>query len=93
MISPSQMDRVQKLTSIVSASGGTSLVTYYISSTTSLQSAKDRLQRELQSAYNIKSKNVRTDVIIALKSALEHFPCSPSGTGYLILSGVTQPFI
>lgn len=54
-----------------SESGGTSLVTYYLPANSNLWLACQRLSNEISLAGNIKSKSVRKDVVIALKSGLD----------------------
>ena len=66
------MDRqtILTLSQLKSASGGTSLITYYLLGNTSIWLAVEKLNNELGTAKNIKSRVVRNDVIQALKSGL-----------------------
>ena len=61
---------LRNIDSAKSASGGTSLITLYIPSNYAMSLVSEKLMSELSTASNIKNKNVRKDVISALKSAM-----------------------
>lgn len=61
---------IKKMRDTTSASGGTSLITFYIPSGYDLSLSLDKLTSEMSTAHNIKSKIVRKDVITALKTGL-----------------------
>lgn len=61
---------VQFLAQSKSLSGGTSLITYYLPGSSDIWLANDFLIQEKSTASNIKDKNVRKDVIAAIKSLL-----------------------
>lgn len=61
---------LETLSKLKSQSGGTSLITYYIQGSTSIWLVVEKLQNELSTCSNIKSKNVRKEVESALRSAL-----------------------
>lgn len=62
--------QLKLLSEAKSASGGTSLITMCIPSKYKLGLVVDKLVSELSTASNIKDKNVRKDVISALKSSI-----------------------
>lgn len=74
------LQTLTELSQVRSQSGGTSLVTLYISSKSALWLASDKLISELSTASNIKSKSVRKDVIQALKSGLQQIKTYKSST-------------
>jgi len=57
-----------------SQSGGTSLISYFISNCNQegINNAISKLNQELGISNNIKSKNVRKDIISSLKSGIYH---------------------
>lgn len=61
---------ISYLNDVRSKSDGTSLITLYIPSEYNLWLAVDFLVQERSSASNIKDKNVRNDVISALKTGI-----------------------
>ena len=63
-------DTFDTLSKLKSSSTGTSLITYLLQAGSSVWLAVDKLNSELSTANNIKSKNVRKDVEYALRSAL-----------------------
>ena len=81
---------IKSLSEMKSSSGGTSLVTYYIPN--NIQMAIQKLNQELCTSYNIKSKAVRKDVIHALKSGiyiLKNYQGSLEN-GIVLFSGITN---
>ena len=81
---------IKSLSEMKSSSGGTSLVTYYIPN--NIQMAIQKLNQELCTSYNIKSKAVRKDVIHALKSGiyvLKNYEGSIDN-GIVLCSGITN---
>jgi peptide subunit release factor 1 (eRF1) len=61
------METIEKLRTVKSAIGGTSLVTLYIEHLKSMWLFKDHVIKEIKTASNIKDKNVSKAVINALK--------------------------
>lgn len=61
---------IQQLLNLKSQSSGTTLITYHINGNSSLWLAIEKLNYELSTANNIKSKQVKKDVEKALKSAI-----------------------
>lgn len=81
---------VEKLSQLSSASRGTSLITMYIPGNYALSLVSDKLKCELSTASNIKSKNVRNDVITAIKSAqnsLKSYNLMAPENGLVLCSG------
>lgn len=69
-----QQNHLEKMITILSniraQSNGTSLITYYLQGGSSVWLAVDKLNSELSTASNIKSKIVRKDVEHAIRCAL-----------------------
>jgi peptide subunit release factor 1 (eRF1) len=61
---------VKELSKAKATSGGTSLVTFYIPANQQVSNAISKLNSELATSKNIKSKSVSKDVGLALSSAL-----------------------
>ena len=86
-------ESISELSKLRSQSGGTSLITYYIQGSSNFWLAVDKLNSELSTASNIKSKAVRKDVIQSLKGALYQLKkCKESKApenGIVLCSGTT----
>ena len=85
---------LKDLSQEISSTGGTSLITYIVKPFYSLHLIGEKLNSELSTASNIKDKNVRKDVITALKSCLDAIKnmkiASTPQNGLVILSGETR---
>ena len=83
---------IKDLAEMRSSSGGTSLITYLIPSGYQIALVSKKLTTELNSASNIKDKNVRKDVITSLKVALGNLKNSKLHTapenGLVLCSGI-----
>lgn len=87
---------VKKIESAKSYSRGTSLVTINIPNldNNTLNLWINKLNQELCTATNIKSKNTRKDVITSLKSAiytLKNINTKGFDNGIVLCSGITDP--
>ena len=88
------LEELQELSLLKSATGGTSLVTLYISGSSNMTFVNGMICRELSTASNIKDKNVRKGVITALKSCASYLKSYKSvvapKNGLIMLSGETE---
>ena len=88
------LEELQELSLLKSATGGTSLVTIYISGSSNMTFVNGLISRELSTASNIQSKNVRKGVEMALKSCASYLKSYKSvvapKNGLIILSGETE---
>jgi len=79
------------LSQLKSQSNGTSLITYYLQGGSSMWLAVDKLNNELSTASNIKSRVVRKDVEQAIRSSLYQLKNCKSQTvpenGFVLCSG------
>lgn len=90
------MDQLVALVGMNSASGGTSLITYYIKSVSDIWLAINKLSEEQGTASCIKSKSVRKDVISAIKSAiyaLKNYHHEGDDNGLVICSGIANSYL
>jgi len=77
-----------------SFSGGTSLITYFVPSNYSISLVNDHFSDELCSASNIKDKNVRSNVITAIKTIQQQLKTTKSHeNGLVIIAGETKQYI
>ena len=87
-------DFIKSLSNAKSMSRGTSLITYYLPSESSIWLAVNKLNQELSTASNIKSKTVRKDVITALKSSLHilktYKGSNAPSNGLVLCSGIIE---
>lgn len=82
--------QINILSQLRSESGGTSLVTYYMSPLMDLGLAIAKMTSELATASNIKSASVRKDVQSALRSALyqlKSYGLTAPANGLVLCSG------
>ena len=63
-------EQIDYLNNAKSCTNGTSLITYHISGNSNLWLVTDRLKKEYSTSQNIKSRIVRKEVRIALKTCL-----------------------
>lgn len=84
-------ETIETLANLKSQSGGTSLITYYLSGNTNLWLAVEKLNNELSTASNIKNKTVRKDVEQALRQSIYQLKnCGLNKTptnGYVLCAG------
>jgi len=86
-------NEVQELSNAKATSNGTSLVTLFIPANSAMSLVSKKLTEELSTASNIKSRQVRNDVIDALKSAMfltKNADYDSGDNGLVLVSGVTQ---
>lgn len=96
MINITEKEKVEKLRRAKSASGGTSFVTKYVPGGMSMDLVRSDLSKELGPAQHIKSKDVKKDVTIALKSGLQEIKFESKyapENGLVLCSGIQQPCI
>jgi peptide subunit release factor 1 (eRF1) len=88
------LQELQELSLLKSATGGTSLVTIYISGSSNMTFVTGMICRELSTASNIKDKNVRKGVTTALKSCASYLKsykyCVAPQNGLIMLSGEAE---
>lgn len=91
------MQLVKDLSLAQSASGGTSLITYYIPSGYSLWLVTSKLNKELGTATNIKDKTVRKDTVGAIKFGLyqlkSYGKANAPENGLVLLSGSIKSYV
>lgn len=90
----SSLQQVSDLSLLKSSSGGTNLVTIYISGSSNMSLVNGMICRELSTASNIKDKNVRKAVTNALKSCSSYLKSYKSfvapTNGLILLSGEVE---
>lgn len=88
---------VKQMSELKSESRGTSLITLLIPAGYSLGIITKKLNSELAEGMNIKAKNVREDVLSALKSSLQtikncNFDVAPKN-GLVLCAGKTESYV
>ena len=87
-------EEVEFLAEAKSQSTGTSLVTYSIPSEYNLWLITEKINSELGTAKNIRDKNVRKDVISALKTSLyllkSHKKSKAPENGLILCAGIAS---
>ena len=91
------MEDIQTLSQLRSATGGTSLITYYIPGDSDMKIPITHFNTELSAAQNIKDKDVREGVKQAIKQSLINLKAynkykAPSN-GLVLLAGEAKYYV
>jgi peptide chain release factor subunit 1 len=90
-MAPTPLEVIKNLAESRSVTRGTSLVTIYVPSNSQISLVTEKLNNELSTSMNIKSKDVRQAVQSALKSGMQlikNYPahCAPEN-GFVLCAG------
>ena len=80
-------EKLQALESATAKVNGTSLITLCVPSGYDIQLSKRDIKRELSTASNIKSRQVRNQVLDNLNTILTHLPKTTPENGLVMLVG------